>query len=65
MGLFLTKRIAFLVELFPFHTRARGITIYQWWGRIAGFAIQFVDPIGIEVAGTFSTQIIYLVTLTK
>ena len=55
---FLTKRIAFLVELFPFHTRAKGITIFQWLGRSAGFVTQFVDPIGIEAAGTFSTQFI-------
>ncbi|EGO02294.1 hypothetical protein SERLA73DRAFT_166753 [Serpula lacrymans var. lacrymans S7.3] len=41
----------FLVELFPFHVRARGITIFQWWGRVAGFFNQFVNPIGIDNAG--------------
>ncbi|KAH7926788.1 general substrate transporter [Leucogyrophana mollusca] len=41
----------FLVELFPFHVRARGITIFQWWGRAAGFFNQFVNPIGINNAG--------------
>jgi len=41
----------FLVELFPFHTRAKGVSIFQWWTRSAGFVTQFVDPIGIEAAG--------------
>ena len=43
---------AFLVELFPFHVRAKGIAIFQWWSRGAGFSSQFANPIGIEVAGT-------------
>lgn len=42
---------AFLVELFPFHVRAKGIAIFQWWGRAAGFFNQFVNPIGIANAG--------------
>ncbi|KAF8138796.1 hexose transporter [Boletus edulis] len=50
----------FLVELFPFHTRAKGITIFQWWGRGAGFVNQFVNPIGIEIAG-WKYYIIYCV----
>lgn len=62
MNLFLTKRIAFLVELFPFHTRAKGVSIFQWWARSAGFVTQFVDPIGIEAAGTFSAHFILFVT---
>lgn len=41
----------FLVELFPFHARAKGITIFQWFGRMAGFFNQFVNPIGIQNAG--------------
>ncbi|KAI0092120.1 hexose transporter [Irpex rosettiformis] len=41
----------FLVELFPFHVRAKGIAIFQWWGRCAGFFNQFVNPIGIQNAG--------------
>ncbi|KAI9574377.1 general substrate transporter [Boletus coccyginus] len=41
----------YLVELFPFHARATGITIYQWWGRVAAFVNQFVNPIGIDAAG--------------
>ena len=50
---------AYLVELFPFYVRARGITIYQWWCRSAGFLNQVVDPIGIDVAGA-STYSIHL-----
>ena len=45
-----TLDLAFLVELFPFAQRARGITIFQWWGRAAGFFNQFVNPIGINNA---------------
>jgi sugar porter (SP) family MFS transporter len=41
----------FLVELFPFAIRARGIAIFQWWGRGASFFNQFVNPIGIGNAG--------------
>ncbi|KAJ7200021.1 general substrate transporter [Mycena pura] len=41
----------FLVELFPYHARAKGITIFQWWGRMAGFFNQFVNPIGLARAG--------------
>ncbi|KAI9574344.1 general substrate transporter [Boletus coccyginus] len=50
----------FLVELFPFHARAKGITIFQWWARNAEFITQFVDPIGIEAAG-WKYYIIYCV----
>lgn len=42
---------AYLVELFPFHARAKGIAVFQWWGRAAGFFNQFVNPIGIANAG--------------
>ncbi|KAJ7163513.1 general substrate transporter [Mycena crocata] len=42
---------AFLVELFPFHARAKGITVFQWWGRMASFFNQFVNPIGLANAG--------------
>ncbi|EKM79799.1 hypothetical protein AGABI1DRAFT_56992 [Agaricus bisporus var. burnettii JB137-S8] len=41
----------YLVELFPYHTRAKGITVFQFFGRMAGFFNQFVNPIGIENAG--------------
>ncbi|CDO77212.1 hypothetical protein BN946_scf184747.g25 [Trametes cinnabarina] len=41
----------YLVELFPYHARAKGIAMFQWWGRAAGFFNQFVNPIGIQNAG--------------
>ncbi|KAF8138784.1 general substrate transporter [Boletus edulis] len=41
----------YLVELFPFHVRARGITLYQWCYRGAGFLGQFANPIGMDLAG--------------
>jgi len=43
--------LAFLVELFPYHTRAKGISVFQWFSRMAGFFNQFVNPIGIKNAG--------------
>ncbi|KAK7453576.1 hypothetical protein VKT23_001459 [Stygiomarasmius scandens] len=41
----------FLVEVFPFHVRAKGITAFQCWSRLAGFFNQFVNPIGIANSG--------------
>ncbi|KAJ7469024.1 general substrate transporter [Mycena latifolia] len=41
----------FLVELFPYHARAKGITVFQWWGRIAGCFNQYVNPIGLAHSG--------------
>lgn len=41
-------RTAFLVELFPFAQRAKGITIFQFFGRGAGFFTTFVNPIGLD-----------------
>ncbi|KAF9035880.1 hexose transporter [Panaeolus papilionaceus] len=41
----------FLVELFPFHVRAKGISVFQWFSRMASFFNQFVNPIGIDNAG--------------
>ncbi|KAF2472482.1 hexose transporter-like protein [Lindgomyces ingoldianus] len=38
----------YLVELFPFAQRAKGITIFQFWGRGAGFFTTFVNPIGLK-----------------
>ena len=36
------------MELFPFAQRARGITIFQLFGRSAGFFTTFVNPIGLD-----------------
>ncbi|KAF2194081.1 hexose transporter-like protein [Zopfia rhizophila CBS 207.26] len=38
----------YLVELFPFAHRAKGITIFQFFGRGAGFFTTFVNPIGLK-----------------
>ena len=46
--------LAFLVELFPYHARAKGISVFQWFGRAAGFFNQFVNPVGINNAGMIS-----------
>ena len=50
---------AFLVELFPFHVRARGIAIFQWWSRGGAFLSQFVNPIGIDAVGV-SIRLVHL-----
>jgi hypothetical protein len=42
---------AYLVELFPFHVRAKGIAIFQVFSRLAGAFNQFVNPIGIANSG--------------
>ncbi|KAF8550484.1 MFS general substrate transporter [Imleria badia] len=50
----------YLVELFPFHVRAKGIALYQMWCRGGGFFGDFVNPIGIDFAG-WRWYIIYCV----
>ncbi|RDB20183.1 Lactose permease [Hypsizygus marmoreus] len=53
----------FLVELFPYQVRAKGIAVFQWFGRAAGFFNQFVNPIGIANAG-WKYYISYCIFLT-
>ncbi|KAI5797382.1 hexose transporter [Peziza echinospora] len=52
----------YLVELFPFQVRSRGITIFQWWGRMAGFFNNFVNPIGLKNIGWkyYLTYVVWL-----
>lgn len=38
----------YLVELFPYAQRAMGLSVFQFWGRGAGFFTTFVNPIGLE-----------------
>ncbi|ETI29288.1 hypothetical protein G647_01741 [Cladophialophora carrionii CBS 160.54] len=38
----------YLVELWPFAERSRGIAIFQLFGRCAGFFTTFVNPIGLK-----------------
>jgi hypothetical protein len=42
---------AYLVEIFPFAQRAKGITVFQLFGRSAGFFTTFVNPIGLKDIG--------------
>ncbi|RDL38273.1 uncharacterized protein BP5553_02613 [Venustampulla echinocandica] len=41
----------YLIELFPYAERSRGISIEQFFGRGAAFFTNFVNPIGIDGAG--------------
>ncbi|KAK6956058.1 hypothetical protein Daesc_001328 [Daldinia eschscholtzii] len=38
----------YLVELWPFAERSRGIAFFQLFGRLAGFFTTFVNPIGLK-----------------
>jgi len=40
----------YMVELWPFIDRSRGIAIFQLFGRLSGFFTTFVNPIGMENA---------------
>jgi hypothetical protein len=40
----------FLVELYPFATRSRGLSLFQLFGRGANFFNTFVNPIGMRNA---------------
>jgi len=42
---------SFIPEIFPFHSRATGLALYQWWSRAGSFIAQFVNPIGIDAIG--------------
>lgn len=54
--------VTFLVELFPFAVRTRGMAIFQFFGRGAGFFSTFVNPIGLKNA-TWKYLIMYCVWL--
>lgn len=36
------------MEIWPFAERSRGIALFQFFGRGAGFATTFINPIGLE-----------------
>jgi hypothetical protein len=38
----------YLVELWPYAERSRGISVFQLFGRAAGFFTTFVNPIGLQ-----------------
>lgn len=37
----------YLVELFPYHHRSRGITWFQFYGRGASFFATYANPVGL------------------
>jgi hypothetical protein len=39
---------AYMVEVWPYMERSRGIAIFQLFGRLAGFFTTFVNPIGLK-----------------
>ncbi|KAF2646253.1 general substrate transporter [Massarina eburnea CBS 473.64] len=38
----------YMVEVWPFMERSRGIAVFQLFGRLAGFFTTFVNPIGLD-----------------
>lgn len=40
-----------MVEVWPYAERSRGISVFQLFGRLAGFFTTFVNPIGLEDVG--------------
>jgi MFS family permease len=38
----------YLVEIWPFAERSRGIAYFQLWGRLSAFFTTFINPIGME-----------------
>ncbi|KAI3338112.1 guanine deaminase [Ustulina deusta] len=41
----------YMVEIWPYAERSRGIAYFQLWGRLAGFFTTFVNPIGLQNSG--------------
>ncbi|KAH7317310.1 putative MFS sugar transporter [Rhexocercosporidium sp. MPI-PUGE-AT-0058] len=50
----------YLVEIFPYAERTRGLAFFQFWGRGANFFSTFVNPIGLE-AITWKYLIVFVV----
>ena len=42
---------AYLIEIFPYAQRARGVAIFQFWGKAAQFFGTNVNPIGMQAIG--------------
>lgn len=40
-----------MVEIWPYTERSRGISVFQLFGRLAGFFTTFVNPIGLDSVG--------------
>ncbi|KAI1114130.1 guanine deaminase [Nemania sp. NC0429] len=41
----------YLVELWPYAERSRGIAYFQLWGKLSSFFTTFVNPIGLQNSG--------------
>jgi sugar porter (SP) family MFS transporter len=41
----------YMVEVWPYAERSRGISVFQLFGRLAGFFTTFVNPIGLKGVG--------------
>lgn len=52
----------YMVELFPYAERSRGISVEQFFVRGAGFFTNFVNPIGMDGAG-WKYLIMYIVMI--
>lgn len=39
---------AYIVEIFPFTVRSKGLAMYTWWARAAYFTSTFINPIGMD-----------------
>lgn len=42
---------AYMVEIWPYTERSRGISVFQLFGRLASFFTTFVNPIGLASVG--------------
>lgn len=42
-----SRHLAYLVELWPYAERSRGIAWFQFFGKAAGFFATYVNPIGL------------------
>ncbi|KAJ7682887.1 general substrate transporter [Mycena rosella] len=48
---FCTLVYAYLMELFPFRVRAKGLVLHTWFSRASVFLGQIINPIGLNNAG--------------
>ncbi|KAF9731464.1 hypothetical protein PMIN06_000430 [Paraphaeosphaeria minitans] len=53
----------YMVEVWPYMERSRGIAVFQLFGRLAGFFTTFVNPIGLENIA-WKWLIVYVAWLT-
>lgn len=42
---------AYMVEVWPYSERSRGIAVFQLFGRLASFFTTYVNPIGLKDVG--------------